>query len=84
MKIPYTLSRGNRICKNGRYTGYSLGRGSFSTTCDDRLDRWYIEDDESRVVDRRGAGFRTRSDALYALHESDLERSMSHADDEIS
>jgi hypothetical protein len=35
-------------------------RGAYVDTTDDRMDRWYIEDRESTVVDRRGPGWATR------------------------
>lgn len=64
-----TLSRGNRICLNGRYTGYSLSRGGFFGTCNDRADRWYIDDDSDTTLDRRGAGYCTRAEALDGFAE---------------
>jgi len=49
--------------------GYEIVRGSYQNTPDDRLDRWYIQLIDSRTVDRRGPGFRTRRDALdYLAH----------------
>jgi hypothetical protein len=44
---------------------FTVTRGSYQGTSDDRLDGWYVEDRESRSVDRTGGGFRTRRDAQY-------------------
>jgi hypothetical protein len=45
---------------------FTVVRGSYQGTSDDRLDGWYVEDRESRSVDRTGGGFiRTRRDAQY-------------------
>ena len=48
--------------------GYKLVRGSYSTTTDDRADRWYWEHEDDRVVDRRGPGFATKKEALESLY----------------
>jgi len=59
---------------------YTVGRGAYYGTPEDRADRWYVEDGESREVDRRGPGYRTRAearralDALLSLHESEAEQ----------
>jgi len=50
-----------------RAAGYEINRGSYQGTTDDRLDRWYIEATNSKVVDRRGPGFATRKAALDHL-----------------
>lgn len=50
------------MSKDRRFT---VVRGSYQGTSDDRLDRWYIEDRESRAVDRRGQGFKRKADAQY-------------------
>ena len=49
--------------------GYEIKRGAYSGTTDDRIDRWYIEDPNSNVVDRRGAGYRTKKEAAEAAKE---------------
>ena len=67
MTTSFTLARGNRICLAGRYTGYSLARGGFCGTCNDRIDRWYIDNDSDTTLDRRGPGHRTRAEALDAF-----------------
>lgn len=41
-------------------------RGAYHGTHDDRIDRWYIDDSESTVVDRRGPGYRTKAEAQAA------------------
>lgn len=42
---------------------FTVERGAYRNTTDDRLDRWYISDRLSSVVDRRGSGYRTRAEA---------------------
>lgn len=49
----------------GRKMGIS--KGAYVGTTDDRYDRWYIEDLESSVVDRRGSGYATLADVSDAL-----------------
>lgn len=39
---------------------YTAVRGSYQGTSDDRYDRWYIDDRDSTVVDRRGPGWATK------------------------
>jgi hypothetical protein len=46
--------------------GYSITRGSYQGTTDDRLDRWYIER-EGDPVCRIGGGFLTKKAALEHL-----------------
>lgn len=52
-----------------RQHGYTVVRGSYQTTSDDRSDRWYIEHDSDRVIDRRGGGYPTRKAALGRVGE---------------
>lgn len=49
-----------------RKRGYEITRGSYRTTTDDRMDRWYI-DPVDGLCDRRGKGFATRKEALETL-----------------
>lgn len=70
MRHAVTLSRNNRVCENGVFTGYSFERGSFYGTCDDRADRWYIDHADDSLRDRRGPGHRTRADALECIARS--------------
>jgi hypothetical protein len=55
--------------KQAKKLGYSINRGSYQGTTDDRLDRWYIERDSNTMVDRRGGGFITKKLALEYLAE---------------
>lgn len=50
-----------------RKYGYEIVRGAYTGTTDDRLDRWYIHRIDSTIIDRRGAGYATRADALAKL-----------------
>ncbi len=61
---------------DARKAGYTIRRGSYIGTPDDRLDRWYIERIDAPCVDRRGSGFRTRREAL-----EDLAQYLESADD---
>jgi len=54
--------------------GFRLVRGAYAGTTDNRIDRWYLDDAASSVVDRRGAGFRTKRAALEHLTEVMLGR----------
>jgi hypothetical protein len=49
-----------------RELGWEVRRGDYVGTCDNRLDRWYL-DWVGRLRDRTGAGFRTQGEALEAL-----------------
>ena len=40
------------------YKGYVISRGSYVDTCDDSIDRWYIDPVDSDTYDRRGRGYR--------------------------
>ncbi len=42
---------------------YTVTRGNYSGTTDDRIDSWYIDDAESTTIDHRGPGFATRKAA---------------------
>lgn len=53
--------------------GYRVTRGAYSGTTDDRIDRWYIDDIESDIVDRRGFGYATKQDALEAIGDRQAE-----------
>lgn len=50
-----------------RKLGYEVIRGAYAGTTDDRADRWYIQEINSDTVDRRGAGFSTKKEALEVL-----------------
>lgn len=53
-----------------RGLGWTVERGAFSGTTDDRADRWYVYRLSTyHAVDRRGVGYRTRREALAALEE---------------
>lgn len=62
--------------KASRIWGRKMGisKGAYVGTTDDRYDRWYIEDLESRVGDKRGSGYATLADVSAALdiHETML------------
>ena len=49
--------------------GFSVVRGSYYGTTDDRIDRWYVEHPAETCLDRRGSGFKTLRDAYYATAE---------------
>ena len=64
-----TLSKDNRICHDGKYTGYFLRRGGYVGTVGDRLDQFYIHHEDDDLWDRR-QGYQTRAEALDALRYS--------------
>lgn len=54
--------------------GYTVVRGSFVGTTDDRIDRWYLEHpDDHPWVDRRGPGYNTLRDAYAAVNDAGCE-----------
>jgi hypothetical protein len=73
MTIKLTLRRkpGSwpRVYRDGKPTKYYLNEGSFSRTSDDRIGRWYIQNDDNAFSDKRGPGCRTQAEALENLRE---------------
>jgi hypothetical protein len=51
---------------------YHVSRGNYAGTADDRIDRWYVDDDHRATIDHRGAGYRHRCCAEAAAR--DLEQ----------
>jgi len=63
------------ITGNGRsthytYRGYTISRGSYVNTCDDRYDGWYVNSLDSDAYDRRGQGFPSVLEAKDAIDAS--------------
>lgn len=56
------------------YRGYSIQRGAHHGTSDDRADRWYIDDQATTVVARRGPGYATLAEARAAVDDGLLLR----------
>ena len=54
------------------YRGYTISRGDYTDTTDNRLDRWYVEPDESTVVCRIGRGYATLAAAKSAIDGDEL------------
>lgn len=48
---------------------YEIVRGAYQGTTDDRLDRWYIQIKGCTLIDRRGAGYATKREAMADLRE---------------
>lgn len=46
-----------------RQKRFQVVRGESTGTTDDRADRWYIQDNHSSVVDRRGPGYADKQEA---------------------
>lgn len=67
----YKVNRKNQITKDGKPTGYSLTRGDYVGTPDDRIDRWYIVRDDATAVDYTGAGYVNKACALEVFAERD-------------
>lgn len=63
--------------RQARAAGYTITRGAYQGTPDDRLDRWYVERIDADAHDRRGPGYRTRREALEAVAEIVAERGRS-------
>ena len=54
--------------------GWTILRGGYVDTCDDRIDGWYIDPPDTDYWDRRGPGYRTLRDACEAIDASRKER----------
>ena len=53
-----------------RLHGWTIERGAYVGTTDDRADRWYAYRlDTYGAIDRRGSGYATRRDALDAVQD---------------
>ena len=57
---------------NNRYHGYTIARGDYIDTTDNRIDRWYVEPEDSPVVCRLGRGYATIAAAKSAIDGDDL------------
>jgi len=44
-------------------------RGAYHNTNDNKIDRWYVNDTQSPVIDRRGLGYRTKHECEMACRE---------------
>lgn len=53
--------------KEAKALGFTVVRGDYIGTADNRADRWYIDKLDDPVIDRRGEGFATKEDALRYL-----------------
>lgn len=67
--------------KTHKYRGYLIRRGDMQGTCDNRLDRWYIDHEDSTTAERGHDGWRTLAEALayidwWLLVDPALERSV--------
>ena len=54
------------------YHGYTISRGDYLDTPDNRLDRWYVEPDTASVVCRLGLGYATIIEAKGAIDGQNL------------
>jgi len=61
--------RQSRRCTTAqaRALGYTIVRGSYTGTPDDRADRWYIDHDDDTAVDHTGPGYASRVDVLQRI-----------------
>ena len=56
--------------KECRKRGWTIERGAYYGTTDNRADRWYAYKwDTYHAIDRRGPGFPTRKAAIAAVEE---------------
>ena len=54
------------------YHGYTIARGDYLDTPDNRLDRWYVELESASVVCRLGRGYATIRAAQAAIDGHEL------------
>jgi hypothetical protein len=59
-----------------RYRGWTITRGGYLDTIDDRCDGWYVDHADSDILDRCGAGYRTLADAAEAIDEGTTGRTL--------
>jgi len=64
-----TISKTGAVMVGGAAIGWTVGRGAYQGTTDDRLDRWYATRDGADLVDRTGPGYATRREAAEAAAE---------------
>ena len=50
-----------------RYHNYTLSRGAYIETADDRINGWYIDRIDADTGDRRGPGYPSRKAAIEAI-----------------
>ena len=55
-----------------QYHGYTISRGDYLDTPDNRIDRWYVEPEASTVVCRLGRGYSTIAEAKSAIDGHEL------------
>jgi len=55
--------------------GLRLTKGDYTGTSDDCAGRWYLEDAEAEMGDRRGGGLSTLADVMWELDMIQLGRS---------
>lgn len=63
MKDDFILTRSEAYL-----AGYKIERGDYTCTTDNRMDRWYVAEMDSDVVDHRGSGFRTKREDAGGDH----------------
>jgi hypothetical protein len=64
---PPRIAGAARTARAHRYRGYSIARGSYRGTHQDRIDRWYIDAPAAALRDRSGPGYPTLADATAAI-----------------
>lgn len=52
--------------QRAKAAGWTIRRGSYHGTTDDRADRWYADRDDGDTLDRRGPGHPTREAAAQS------------------
>jgi hypothetical protein len=62
-----------RAQRDHRYRGYTIERGSYTGTHQDRADRWYV-DGPSGLRDRSGEGYHTLDEAKAAIDDREAAR----------
>lgn len=65
------------MSRTHNYRGFTIARGDYQTTADNRLDGWYVDSVDADLCDRRGSGFATLAVAKAAI--DDHHAAMSHA-----
>ena len=60
------------MSKVHHYHGYTISRGDYLNTPDNRLDRWYVEPETATAVCRLGRGYTTMKEAQSAIDGNEL------------
>lgn len=62
-------NRGSANRRLAEAAGYTVTEGAYHNTSDDRMNRWYVQHRDDEMIDRRGPGHFTPTQAWAAAAE---------------